>query len=100
VSTKSNLGSTLAPALNTAFAAVKQAAPSATVIVLGYPRVFSTATCFGTLGISSTEEKNANALADAVDTLTSSYAANYGFTYKSAIVPWTGHAVCSSSPWL
>ena len=74
VTTKSNLGSTLAPALNTAFAAVKQAAPNATVIVLGYPRVFSTSTCFGTLGISSTEEKNANALADAVDTVTSSYA--------------------------
>ena len=100
LTTKANLGSTLGPALNTAFFDVKHAAPNATVIVLGYPRVFSTSTCFGTLGITATEEKNANALSDALDTLTSSYAATYGFTYKSAIVPWTGHAVCSSNPWL
>ena len=98
--TTSTLGSTLGPALDTAYTDVRQAAPNAIVIVLGYPRVFSTASCFGTLGISSTEEKDANALADAVDTLTASSAQQHGFTYKSAIVPWTGHAVCSSSPWL
>lgn len=98
--TTATLSSTLGPAVGTTFNDVKQAAPNATVIVLGYPHVFSTATCFGTLGISSTEEKDANALADALDKLLSSYAAQYGFTYKSAIVPWTGHAVCSSSAWL
>jgi lysophospholipase L1-like esterase len=100
VNTTANLGSTLGPALDTAFADVRHAAPNATVVVLGYPRVFSTATCLGTLGISSTEEKDANALADALDSLLSSSAKAYGFTYESAIVPWTGHAVCSSSPWL
>ena len=98
--TTATLSSTLGPALDTAFNDVKQAAPNATVIVLGYPRVFSTATCFGTLGISSTEEKDANALADALDKVLSSHAGQYGFAYESAIVPWTGHAVCSSSPWL
>ena len=98
--TTATLGSTLGPALDTTFSDVRQAAPNATVIVLGYPHVFSTATCFGTLGISSTEEKDANALADALDKLISSYAGQHGFTYKSAITPWTGHAVCSSSAWL
>jgi len=100
LNTTANLSSTLGPPLDTTFNDVKQAAPNATVIVLGYPRVFSTSTCFGTLGITATEEKDANALADALDTLLSSYAAKYAFTYKSAITPWTGHAVCSSSPWL
>ena len=100
VNTTNNLGSTLGPALATTFADVKQDAPNATVIVLGYPHVFSTSTCLGTLGISSTEEKDANALSDALDGLLSSSAKSYGFTYESAITPWTGHAVCSSSPWL
>jgi len=100
VNTTASLGSTLGPALDTAFSDVKQAAPNATVVVLGYPHVFSTSSCLGTLGISSTEEKDANALADALDSLISSYATKYKFIYKSAIGPWTGHAVCSSSPWL
>jgi GDSL-like Lipase/Acylhydrolase family len=100
VKTTSTLSTTLGPALDTTFSAVKVAAPNATVIVLGYPHVFSTSLCFGTLGITSTEEKDANALSDAMDGLLSSYATKYGFTYKSAIVPFTGHAVCSSSPWV
>lgn len=102
VNTTANLGSTLGPALNTAFHDVRQAAPNATVIVLGYPRVFSTSTasCLGTLGISSTEEKDANALAEAMDGVIGNAARNYGFTYESALTPWTGHAVCSTSPWL
>jgi lysophospholipase L1-like esterase len=100
VNTTANLKTTLGPALDSAFSDVRNAAPNATVVVLGYPHVFSTASCFGTLGISSTEEKDANALADALDSLISGYAAKYQFTYESALVPWTGHAVCSSSAWL
>jgi hypothetical protein len=100
VTTTANLGTTLGPALDTTFSDVRQAAPNATVIVLGYPHVFSTSTCLGTLGVTPTEEKDANLLADAVDGLMSSYAGKYQFVYKSAIGPWTGHAVCSLSPWL
>ena len=32
--------------------------------------------------------------------VTAARAAAYGFTYKSAISSWTGHAVCSGSAWL
>ena len=42
VNTTATLGSTLKPALDTTFSDIRQAAPNATVIVLGYPRVFST----------------------------------------------------------
>ena len=31
---------------------------------------------------------------------TAARAASYGFTYKSVITPFTGHAVCSWSAWL
>jgi lysophospholipase L1-like esterase len=100
-STRANLETTLGGRLDQVYNTVKsRAAFGAKIVVLGYPRAFSTASCFGTLGISSTERTKANALADALDGVIATHAATDGVTYKSAIVPWTGHAVCSSSPWL
>jgi hypothetical protein len=36
----------------------------------------------------------------ALDRVIATHAAADGVTYKSAVGPFTGHAVCSSSPWL
>ncbi|HKI23029.1 MAG TPA: SGNH/GDSL hydrolase family protein [Gaiellaceae bacterium] len=99
--TRANLETTLGAPLDNVFTTVKaRAAFGAAIIVLGYPRVFSTTSCFGTLGISSTERTKANALADALNQVIATHAAADGVTYRSAIGPFTGHAVCSSSPWL
>jgi lysophospholipase L1-like esterase len=98
--TQASLEATLGAPLDRVYAAVKSRAPFATVIVLGYPQVFSSAGCFGTLGISSTERAKANSLAVALDKLTARHAAADGVTYRSAIGAFTGHAVCSSSSWL
>jgi lysophospholipase L1-like esterase len=98
--TRASLRTVLAPRLDTVYSAIRSRALNAKVIVLGYPRMFSTAGCFGTLGISSTERAKANLLADAVDELSSERAVMAKVTYKSARVPFNGHAVCSSSAWL
>jgi lysophospholipase L1-like esterase len=99
--TRANLEATLGTALDNVYTTVKsRAAIGARIVVLGYPRVFSGASCFGSLGISSTEEAKANLLSDALDQLTAAHALTDGVTYKSAITPFTGHAVCSSSAWL
>jgi lysophospholipase L1-like esterase len=99
--TSANLETTLGVALDQVYATVKaRAAFGAQIVVLGYPQVFSSAGCFGTLGVSSTERTKANALAVALDNTIATHALAGGVTYKSAIVPFTGHAVCSSSPWL
>jgi lysophospholipase L1-like esterase len=98
--TRSTLGSFLTPRLDTVYTAVDARSPSASVVVLGYPRLFMSVGCFGTFGISSTERTKANQLADALDQLIGSRATSFGFTYRSAITPFTGHAVCSLSPWL
>lgn len=99
--TRANLETTLGPSLDQVYAAVKaRAAFGARIIVLGYPRVFSSSGCFGTFGISSTERTKANALADALDQLTAAHANADGVTYRSAIGAFTGHAVCASSSWL
>ena len=100
-STRANLETTLGGPLDQVYNAVKsRAAFGAKILVLGYPRAFSSAGCFGTLGITSTERTKANALADSLDQVIATHAAADGVTYKSAITAWTGHAVCSSAPWL
>ena len=100
-STRASVGTFLPSRLATVYDAIRAQAPAATVVVLGYPRMFSSSGCFGTLGISTTERTKANQLADALDaTIASAVFGRTGFVYKSALVPWTGHAVCSGSAWL
>ncbi len=93
------MNTTLAAKLDAMDTKIKTRAPNATVIVLGYPRLFS-GTCFGAFGISSAEVTAANNLADAIDNVTKTEATKYGFTYKSAIAQFTSHGVCASSAWL
>jgi lysophospholipase L1-like esterase len=97
---RSTLTSFLRPRLDTVYRAIERRAPDARVVVLGYPRMFSGSGCPATPGIDSRERSKANRLADALDRLTASRAAAFGFTYKSAIGSFTGHAVCSSRTWL
>jgi hypothetical protein len=100
-STRASLPDVLNSRLDTVYGAIRdQAAPDARVVVLGYPRMFTSFGCFGTLGISSTERTKANLLADALDAVIGARAVAYGFTYQSALVPFANHAVCSVSPWL
>jgi hypothetical protein len=98
--TRASLRTVLQSRLDTVYSSIRSRALGASVIVLGYPRMFSTAGCLGTLGISSTERAKANLLSEALDTLSSERAGLANVTYKSALVPFTGHAVCSSSAWL
>jgi lysophospholipase L1-like esterase len=99
-STRASLGTVLGPRLDTVYTAIRSRTMTAAVVVVGYPRMFSSAGCFGTLGISLTERTKANQLADALDQLTGARAAAAGLTYRSAIAAFTGHAVCSGSAWL
>jgi len=100
--TRNSFAATLSPRLDTVYAAIRNQAPNATVVVLGYPREFNSSSCFGNLGISATERTKANQLADALDGVIAARAADlrYRFVYQSALAPFSTHAVCSSSPWL
>jgi len=100
-STIATVESTLGARLESLYLSVKQkAAPGATIVVLGYPRVFNNSSCFGNLGISATERTKANLLADTLDQTIALHAQRAGVTYKSAIPAFGSHPVCSSSPWL
>ena len=100
-STRATLATVLEPRLDAVYTAIgNQAAFGASVVVLGYPRIFTAAGCFGSFGISSTERTKANQLADALDGVIAARAAAFGFTYRSALAAFSTHAVCASSPWL
>jgi lysophospholipase L1-like esterase len=99
-STRATLASVLNPRLDTVYSAIRGRAMNARVVVLGYPREFTSAGCFGTLGISATERAKANQLAVDLDGVIAARAAIFGFRYMSALDAFAAHAVCTSSPWL
>ena len=98
-STITSANTTFAPKLDAMDAQIKSHAPNATVIVLGYPRLFS-GTCLSAFGISSSEVTASNNLVAAIENVTQTEAKKYGFTYKSAVAQFTNHGVCASSAWL
>jgi lysophospholipase L1-like esterase len=91
---------TLPGALNNVYSQIKTRAPNATVVVLGYPRLFMGVDCNAGTFFSTDEMTKLNATADLLASVESARAAAYGFTFKDAIPAFTGHAVCSSSEWL
>jgi len=97
---QSFINNTLPGRLNTVYSAIKSRAPGATVVVLGYPRLFMGVDCNAGTFFSSSEMTRLNQTADIMKTVISGRAAAYGFTFKDAIPPFVGHAVCSSTEWL
>ena len=99
--TRSSLESILGARLDTVYGAIKgHAAFDAKIVVLGYPRMFNSSSCFSAFGISATERTKANQLSDALDQTIAAHAATAGVVYKSAISAFSTHPLCSSSPWL
>jgi lysophospholipase L1-like esterase len=92
--------STLPGRLDDVYAAIAEDAPNATVVVLGYPRLFMGVDCNAGTFFSSTELRRMNLVADLLSEVTQERAAAAGFTFESAIPSFVGHAVCSESEWI
>jgi lysophospholipase L1-like esterase len=91
---------TLPGQLDSVYNAIRSHAPSATVIVLGYPRLFMGVDCNAGTFFSGDEMTKLNATADLLKSITSARAAAHGFVFKDPIPAFVGHAVCSSTEWL
>ncbi len=89
---------TLPGRLDATYADIRGRAPNARLVVLGYPRMYRTGFCW--FEISDTRRTRINAVADLLATVTAQRAAAAGATFVDARGPWSGHEVCSSSPWL
>lgn len=91
---------TLPGRLDAVYAEIARRSPNATVVVLGYPRLFMGVDCNGGTFFSSDELTRMNQTADQLRDVTRARAQAARFTFVDAIGAFTGHAVCSSSEWL
>ena len=97
---QSYINNTLPGRLNLVYDQIRSRSPSATVVVLGYPRLFMGVDCNGGTWFSSSEMTRLNQTADLLRDVTRGRAQAYGFTFKDAIPPFVGHAVCLSTEWI
>ncbi|KUL41041.1 SGNH/GDSL hydrolase family protein [Streptomyces regalis] len=96
---KAFVDSTLPGRLDTVYTAIRTRAPSAHVVVLGYPRFYKLGAS-GCLGLSETKRKALNDAADYIDAATEKRALDHGFTFGDVRPTFTGHEICSGSSWM
>ncbi|MBC2903326.1 SGNH/GDSL hydrolase family protein [Streptomyces cupreus] len=95
---KAYVDSTLPGKLDSVYSAIRSKAPSAHVVVLGYPRFYKLGqSC---LGLSETKRKAINDAADYLDAAVARRAAAHSFTFGDVRTTFTGHEICSGSSWL
>jgi lysophospholipase L1-like esterase len=85
--------------LDRTYAAIKAKAPSAKVVVLGYPRLYKLGgSCI--VGLSETERSALNGASDHLNTVISQRASAAGFAFGDVRPAFTGHEICSGDSWL
>ncbi|MEU2257731.1 SGNH/GDSL hydrolase family protein [Nocardia xishanensis] len=83
------------------YAAIRAAAPSADVYVLGYPHLYeSTPSCSGTLTPSQAQRRALNDGVDALDAALAAHSSSARFHFIDVRSTFAGHGVCSSAAWI
>jgi lysophospholipase L1-like esterase len=82
------------------YASIRGLAPSAEVVVVGYPRIFMGEDCNALTFFSPSEESRLNATADLLNGVLASVASAHGFAFADPTGAFTGHAVCDDPEWL
>jgi lysophospholipase L1-like esterase len=91
---------TLPGRLNNVYTAIRSRAPSAQVIVVGYPRMYRLGgSCV--VGLSDTKRAAINQSADVLASVVSARAAAFGFRFLDGRSAFSGHEICATRPyWL
>jgi lysophospholipase L1-like esterase len=85
--------------LKTTYDNIRQAAPNAEVVVLGYPRLNDLGDC-GIPGFSETKRQRINDAADVLAGVLSENASAAGFEFADTRDAFDGHGVCSDQEWV
>ncbi|MDH6462422.1 lysophospholipase L1-like esterase [Micromonospora sp. A200] len=96
---KSFATSTLPGRLDATYAAIRNRAPNARLVVLGYPRLFETNYC-GLLAMSTYKRTILNEAADLLATIIADRARAAGATFADTRPFFAGHGVCAADPWI
>lgn len=96
---RSYVDTTLPGKLDSVYSAIHTKAPSAHVVVLGYPRFYKIGgSCV--VGLSDKVRSAINGAADYLNAATAKRAADHGFSFGDVTGKFTGHEICSGSVWL
>ncbi|MFD0684749.1 SGNH/GDSL hydrolase family protein [Actinomadura fibrosa] len=95
---KSYMVNTLPGRLDSVYAKIRAKAPSARVVVLGYPRLYKIVSVC--VGLSNTKRTALNGAADTLDGTISSASGRAGFTFSDVRDEFGGHELCSGEDWL
>jgi len=82
--------------LDALYTDIRNRAPNAKVVVVGYPRLFNGEECNALARISPEEQQRLNQTADLLASTISARASAHGFTFVDVRSAWVGHAVCDS----
>ncbi|WP_225821337.1 SGNH/GDSL hydrolase family protein [Streptomyces naphthomycinicus] len=89
----------LAGDLDRLYTAIRNRAPAAHVVVLGYPHLYHLrGGC--ALGLPDGERATLNDAVDHLNTVIARRAAAHGFTFADVTAAFAGHEICSAHPWL
>jgi len=94
------INNTLPGQLATLYASIRAKAPNATVVVVGYPRIFMGEDCNAGTWFSPEEQTRLNQTADLLNAQTQSATAAHGFTFANPTSRFIGHAVCDDPEWI
>jgi lysophospholipase L1-like esterase len=86
--------------LDTTLQTIRTDAPSAKIVVLGYPDLYDLSKSGTCIGLSTGDRSALNGGADALDGALATAAAANGDTFADVRGQFTGHEICDSSSWL
>lgn len=91
---------TLPGRLDNLYNAIRSHATTASVVVVGYPRLFNGQDCNAATFFSPSDESLLNQTADLLDSTISARASAHGFAFVNPEQAFIGHAVCDNPEWL
>lgn len=93
------MNNSLPGSLDSLYAGIRSGAPSAQVVVLGYPRFYQlSGSCIA--GLTEAERAAINDASDVLNGVLAKRAGDAGFTFSSVVDEFTGHELCSGDAWL
>ncbi|GAA4545976.1 SGNH/GDSL hydrolase family protein [Amycolatopsis samaneae] len=96
---KTYVNGTLPGLLDKVYGTIKQKAPNAKLVVLGYPHIYKVpGSC--NVGLSDAKRSAINSGSDALASTISKRASAAGATFIDMRAPFGGHEICSSDRWL
>jgi lysophospholipase L1-like esterase len=96
---ESYMRNTLPGRLDSLYSSIRSGAPSARVVVLGYPHLYIPNSS-GCIGLNQTKRAVLNRASDTLNTAVRGAVSRAGFTFSDVRDEFAGHELCSGDDWL